>query len=79
MTNEQAASIVKTCAKKHTKFRHIETIMTDRGCNITFADIPDIDPRTISNWLRDAGALVLYIGRQWKINGFVMHAELRME
>ena len=78
MTNEQAQSIIRQVSAKHKQFRHIETTMTHHGCNVTFADLPDIDPRTISKWLSDAGALVLYIGRQYKINGYVMHAELKL-
>ena len=77
MTPDDAKAVVDTVARKHKTFRHIETVMTKNGCNVTFADLPDLDPRTISSWFDKAGVVVLYVGRSYKFDGYVMHAEIK--
>lgn len=78
MTPETAKNITNAVAKKHPKFRHIETVLTDRGCNVTFADIPDMDMRTVAGWFSNEGVIPLYVGRSFKFDGYVMHAELKL-
>jgi hypothetical protein len=77
MTESDLKAIVASVAKKNPLFRPITTTLHDRGANVEFADIQDRDPRTISGWFENAGGMVMYIGREWKINGFVMYVELR--
>lgn len=78
MTPTDAKAIVEAVSRKHKTFRHIETVMTDRGCNVTFADLPDMDMRTLAGWFSNAGAIPLYVGRSFKFDGYVMHAELKL-
>jgi prepilin-type processing-associated H-X9-DG protein len=77
MTPETAKTITDAMARKHKTFRLIETRIHDKGANITFADLPDTDMRVISGWFDRAGALVMYVGREFRYDGYVMVAELR--
>lgn len=77
MDADEAKLITNRVARKHPKFRLIETRLHDRGANITFADLPDHDMRVISGWFDKAGALVMYVGREYRYDGYVMVAELR--
>lgn len=77
MTLDTAKQIISAVSKKHPKFRHIEMTLTDRGFNVTFADIPDMDMRTISNWFYNAGGTPLYVGREFRFDGYVMVAEVK--
>jgi hypothetical protein len=77
MSEQDAQTIIRLVAKKHPTFRHIETRCHAIGASISFAPLEKPDPRAISGWFTAVGAHVLYIGREWKINGYVMHIELR--
>lgn len=77
MDADEAKLITNRVARKHPKFRLIETRVHANGANITFAPI-EVDPRTIAGWFEDMNVVVLYIGREWINNGFVMLMELRV-
>lgn len=76
MNPDELKLIINRVAKKNPKFRHIESSPKAKGAKVVFADIPDRDPRTIGLWFEKAGGAVMMIGREWRINGFVMYVEL---
>lgn len=77
MTEHDLQQILSRMTRKHKAFRPIDYTLHATGANIRFADIPTIDQRTIANWLYAAGAQVLYTGREARMDGFVMLAEIR--
>lgn len=77
MSETDLKAIVAAVAKKNPLFRPLKATLHDRGANVEFADIQDRDPRTISGWFENAGGMVMYIGREFKFDGYVMYVELR--
>lgn len=76
MSEADANGLVKELQRAHKNFRVIENRVHERGLSLVFAEI-SVDPRTICGWIEDAGGLALYVGKEYRFDGFVMIAEVR--
>lgn len=77
MNLEQARRILDHLERKHTLFRLLSFQVHATGMFMTFEQI-DVDMKTISNWISNAGAYALYVGSEGTGDRRVFCAEVRL-
>lgn len=76
MTDLEARALIDTLEACHKQFKALVVTTTDKGMHVIFADIK-MSMTTISDWIVDAGYTPLFIGRLYRMDRWVMNAEIR--